>query len=143
MEAFGIERDLTVAGVRPEGFQPLLKAVRDNLDHLNRLRGDVLLRSNLNQPESKTAKGIAGGIGLLPDGTLNIFIPGTPPSRWFKARSQTGELVYIRVDYDVDGSPKYPAELEKFQIEAEAEDMCAKEPAEWIRNGLFWKKRSS
>jgi hypothetical protein len=37
----------------------------------------------LSQPESKTTKGIAGGIGLLPDGSLNIFILGTPPSRWF------------------------------------------------------------
>jgi hypothetical protein len=35
----------------------------------------------LSQPQSKTAKGIAEGIGLLPDGSLNIFIPGTPPSR--------------------------------------------------------------
>jgi hypothetical protein len=27
-------------------------------------------------------------------------------------------------------SPKYPVEFEKFQIEAEAEDMCAREPAD-------------
>ena len=140
LEAFGIERDLSLAGVRPEGVQPLLQTVRDNLDHLNELRSDILRRSNLGQPQSKTAKGIAGGIGLLPDGSLNIFIPGTPPPRWFKARSQAGKLVYIRIDYNVDGSPKYPAELEKFQIEAEAEDMRPKEPTEWIRNGVFWKK---
>src|ERR1700675_3255579 len=97
----------------------------------------------LTQPYGKAANGIAGGIGLLPDGSLNIFIRGTPPSRWFKARSQSGELVYIRVDYNVDGSPKYPVELEKFQIEAEAEDMCAKEPTEWIRNGIFWQRKSA
>jgi hypothetical protein len=58
---------------------------------------------------------------------LNIFIPGTPPSRWFKARAQNGELVYIRVDYNVDGSPKYPFELEKFDLGAETEDALAKE----------------
>jgi hypothetical protein len=87
-------------------------------------------------------RGIAGGIGLLPDGSLNIFIPGTPPSRWFKARSQTGELVYIRVDYNVDGSPKYPVELEKFDLGPETEDPLAKEQPEWIRNGVFWQRKS-
>ena len=147
LEAFGIERDLSVAGVRPEGHQPLLQTVRENLDHLNRLRGEVLLRSSpsaaSNRPQSRSLTGIEGGIGLLPDGSLNIFIPGTPPSRWFKARSQTGELVYIRVDYNVDGSPKYPVELAKFQIEAEAEDMCAKEPTEWVRNGVLWQRKSA
>jgi hypothetical protein len=65
----------------------------------------------LGQPQSKAATGIAGGIGFLPDGSLNIFIPGTLPSRWFKARSRTGELVYTRVDYNVDGSPKDPVKL--------------------------------
>ena len=99
------------------------------------------VQCHVGQPQSKTAKGIAGGIGLRPDGSLNIFIPGTPPPRWFKARTQDGKLVYIRIDYNVDGSPKYPAELEKFQIKAEAEDMCAHEPTEWIRNGVFWKKK--
>jgi hypothetical protein len=60
LEAFGIERDLSLAGMRPEGFQPLLQTVRDNLEHLNRLRGDVLLRSRLNQPKSRSLKGIEG-----------------------------------------------------------------------------------
>ena len=96
----------------------------------------------LSQPQGKAAKGIAGGIGLLPDGSLNIFIPGTPPSRWFKARSQTGELVYSRVDYNVDGSPKYPVELEKFDLGSETEDSLAKELPEWIRNGVFWQRKS-
>jgi hypothetical protein len=138
LEAFGIERDLSLAGVKPEGHRALLETVRDNLDHLNLLRSEVLIGS-----QGKTAEGIAGAIGMLPDGSLNIWVPGTPPSRWFKARSQIGKLVYIRIDYNVDGQPKYPVELAKFQIEAEDEDMCAKEPADWIRNGVLWQRKSS
>jgi len=42
LEAFGIERDLIHAGVPTEGIQPLLKAMRSNLGHLNELRAQVL-----------------------------------------------------------------------------------------------------
>ena len=42
LEAFGIERDLIHAGVPREGIQPLLKAMRANLGHLNELRAQVL-----------------------------------------------------------------------------------------------------
>jgi hypothetical protein len=45
VEQFGVERDLTFGGVKPEGVEPLIRAIRDNLDHLNRLRGEILLRS--------------------------------------------------------------------------------------------------
>jgi hypothetical protein len=45
LEAFGIERDLLLAGVPPEGIGPLLEAVRANLDHLNELRAQTLARS--------------------------------------------------------------------------------------------------
>jgi hypothetical protein len=120
--------------------------VRDNLEHLNRLRGEVLLRAyptaaRAARLQSESLKGIEGGIGLLPDGSLNIFIPGTPPSRWFKARSQAGELVYIRVDYDLDGCPKYPVDLEKFVLGDEMEEYCEKIHSEWIKNGVSWKKK--
>jgi hypothetical protein len=42
LEAFGIERDLLHAGVPADGIQPLLKAMRVNLGHLNELRAQVL-----------------------------------------------------------------------------------------------------
>jgi hypothetical protein len=45
LEAFGIERDLLHAGVPAEGIEPLLKAMRTNLGHLNELRAQVLARS--------------------------------------------------------------------------------------------------
>lgn len=45
VEQFGVERDLTFGGVQPEGVEPLIRAIRDNLDHLNILRSEVLLRS--------------------------------------------------------------------------------------------------
>jgi hypothetical protein len=45
VEQFGVERDLAVGGVKPEGVVPLIGAIRDNLDHLNRLRGEVVLRA--------------------------------------------------------------------------------------------------
>jgi len=143
VEQFGVERDLAFSGVKPEGVEPLIRAIRDNLDHLNRLRGEVLLRSSpsTGQPKFKSFEGIAGGIGLRSDGSLNIFIPGTPPSRWFKAHSQTGELVYVRVDYDVEGRPAYPVDLEKFVLGLEVEDFQFQEPPEWIRNGVFWKRK--
>ena len=45
LEAFGIERDLAVAGVASEGNQPLIQTMRDNLDHLNELRAATFLNS--------------------------------------------------------------------------------------------------
>ena len=42
LEAFGMERDLIHAGVPAEGIQPLLEAMRANLEHLNELRAQVL-----------------------------------------------------------------------------------------------------
>ena len=42
LEAFGLARDLLVAGVPAEGIGPLLEAMRDNLGHLNALRAQVL-----------------------------------------------------------------------------------------------------
>ncbi len=45
LEAFGIERDLLVAGVTADGIGPLLGAMRANLGHLNELRADILVRS--------------------------------------------------------------------------------------------------
>jgi hypothetical protein len=45
LEAFGIKRDLLHAGVPLEGIQPLLAAMRTNLDHLNKLRAQLLPRA--------------------------------------------------------------------------------------------------
>ncbi len=45
LEAFGIERDLLHAGVTADGIGPLLGAMRANLGHLNKLRADILIRS--------------------------------------------------------------------------------------------------
>jgi hypothetical protein len=45
LEAFGIERDLIHAGVPAEGIQPLLEAMRANLEHLNELRAQILTRA--------------------------------------------------------------------------------------------------
>jgi hypothetical protein len=45
LEAFGIERDLIHAGVPAEGIQPLLEAMRANLEHLNELRAQILARA--------------------------------------------------------------------------------------------------
>jgi protein gp37 len=44
LEAFGIERDLFHAGVAAEGIQPLLEAMRTNLEHLYELRAQVLAK---------------------------------------------------------------------------------------------------
>jgi hypothetical protein len=49
LEAFGIERDLIHAGAPAEGIQPLLAAMRTNLDHLNKLRAQVLTRAQMAQ----------------------------------------------------------------------------------------------
>jgi hypothetical protein len=45
IEAFGVERDLAFAGVQTDGVGPLMETVRNNLDHLNRVRGEVFLCS--------------------------------------------------------------------------------------------------
>jgi hypothetical protein len=45
LEAFGIERDLIHAGVPAEGIQPLLEAMRANLEHFNELRAQILTRA--------------------------------------------------------------------------------------------------
>ena len=43
LEWLGIENDLLYAGVMQDGIVPLIATVRDNLDHLDALRADVLL----------------------------------------------------------------------------------------------------
>ena len=45
VEQFGVERDPTFGGVKPEGVDPLIQAILDNLEHLIRLRSEVLLQS--------------------------------------------------------------------------------------------------
>ena len=47
LETFGIERDLLHAGVPAEGIQPLLAAMRANLEHLNELRAQVLAAAQI------------------------------------------------------------------------------------------------
>jgi len=49
LETFGIERDLVHAGVPAEGINPLLEVMRTNLDQLNELRADILVRSQDSQ----------------------------------------------------------------------------------------------
>jgi hypothetical protein len=44
LEAFGTETDLLLSGVPPEGFAPLLAALRNNLGHLNEVRAPVFVR---------------------------------------------------------------------------------------------------
>lgn len=44
LEALGTETDLILSGVPPEGFAPLLAAVRSNLGHLNEVRARVFVR---------------------------------------------------------------------------------------------------
>jgi hypothetical protein len=44
LEAFGTETDLLLSGVSPEGFAPLLAAVRNNLGHLNKVRARVFVQ---------------------------------------------------------------------------------------------------
>jgi hypothetical protein len=44
LEAFGIENDLILAGVSPEGFKPLLETVRSNLAHLNQIRASLFVQ---------------------------------------------------------------------------------------------------
>jgi hypothetical protein len=41
LEALGTETDLLLSGVPPEGFAPLLAALRNNLEHLNEVRARV------------------------------------------------------------------------------------------------------
>ena len=44
LEAFGTETDLLLSGVPPEGFAPLLAALRNNLGHLNKVRARVFVQ---------------------------------------------------------------------------------------------------
>ena len=44
LEAFGTETDLLLSGVPPEGFAPLLAALRNNLGHLNEVRARVFVQ---------------------------------------------------------------------------------------------------
>jgi hypothetical protein len=44
LEAFGTETDLLLSGVPPEGFAPLLQALRNNLGHLNEVRARVFVK---------------------------------------------------------------------------------------------------
>jgi len=44
LEAFGTETDLLLSGVPPEGFAPLLAALRNNLEHLNEVRARVFVQ---------------------------------------------------------------------------------------------------
>jgi hypothetical protein len=44
LEAFGTETDLLLSGVPPEGFAPLLAALRNNLGHLNEVRARVFIQ---------------------------------------------------------------------------------------------------
>ena len=44
LEAFGTETDLLLSGVPPEGFAPLLAALRNNLGHLNEIRARVFVQ---------------------------------------------------------------------------------------------------
>jgi hypothetical protein len=45
VEALGAEADMFKVGVPVEGIQPLLEAFRGNLDHLDKLRAEVFIRS--------------------------------------------------------------------------------------------------
>jgi hypothetical protein len=44
LEALGTETDLLLSGVPPEGFAPLLAALRNNLEHLNEVRARVFVQ---------------------------------------------------------------------------------------------------
>ena len=44
LEQFGTETDLLLSGVQPEGFAPLLAALRNNLGHLNKVRARVFVQ---------------------------------------------------------------------------------------------------
>jgi len=50
LKRLGIEADMGNAGAHFDGIRELLKAVRDNLDHLNALRADLLGRRALLAP---------------------------------------------------------------------------------------------
>jgi hypothetical protein len=144
VEQFGVERDLAYAGVKPEGVDPLIGAIRDNLDHLNRLRGEVLMRSipaptNNAQPQGKSFNGIAGGIGLRPDGSLNIFIPGPLPRGGSKLDRRPGSW-FMSVSITTLMADRRIPSIWIFVLGPEIEDFLFKEPPEWIRNGVFWKK---
>jgi hypothetical protein len=44
LEALGTETDLLLSGVQPEGFAPVLAALRNNLGHLNEVRARVFVQ---------------------------------------------------------------------------------------------------
>ena len=44
LEEFGTETDLLLSGVQPEGFAPVLAALRTNLGHLNEVRARVFVQ---------------------------------------------------------------------------------------------------
>jgi hypothetical protein len=50
LEAFGTEADMLSVGVAKEGVGPLLQVFRENLDHLNELRGEVYRRTATGSP---------------------------------------------------------------------------------------------
>jgi hypothetical protein len=83
VEQFGIERDLTFGGVKPEGGEPLIRAIRDNLDHLNRLRSEVLLRSGA----TTDAMVRSAAERLLPVGqwVADLAGPLMPGAPWWRA----------------------------------------------------------
>ncbi|MGC1995323.1 MAG: hypothetical protein WA704_15450, partial [Pseudolabrys sp.] len=64
LEQFGTETDLLLSGVPPEGFAPLLAALRNNLGHLNEVRARVFVQ------QRSTASGmqsiLAAGRGRCP-----------------------------------------------------------------------------
>jgi hypothetical protein len=43
LEVLGIEADLSTTEVPKDGVEPLLRVVRENLDHLNKIRSEVWL----------------------------------------------------------------------------------------------------
>lgn len=49
VETLGIDNDMRLVGVPPEGIAPLLSAFQDNLDHLNELRQTLFERACLEQ----------------------------------------------------------------------------------------------
>jgi hypothetical protein len=50
LEAFGTETDLLLSGVPPEGFAPLLQALRNNLGHLNEVRARLFVQQRSAPP---------------------------------------------------------------------------------------------
>jgi hypothetical protein len=59
LEAFGTETDLLLSGVPPEGFAPLLAALRNNLEHLNEVRARLFVQQR---------SAASGKLSILPAG---------------------------------------------------------------------------